>query len=357
MQTILRFSICSYFIFGLISCSAQNKKEESYKDFPLEVTSDYKKAWSEEQKYRGRVYYYVLKEPKIVQSYPIEGKFKVNSEGKLIHFTLAKAYSINGTIIPKGSAFNRYFEDYYTIDLPKDTIIQGYPAYHKEDGVIFYETNPVEFLNDGTLRSLGLSKNVVIQDIPCYGDRKNRSVIFYNNGKLRHCRLAENKIIQDYPCYGGEKNSPIWFLHTGEILSFILSKDFEINGQLYPEGTQIIFDTNRNVHCLSGHLKLLQFHENGNISRVITKDEVEVNNILFPGYSMMWFNKTGSLKSARSRKNLMIHHLPCKKWKHIGFHPNGKIKKCTLSDDIELNGVVYNKGSKLHIDEEGKVLK
>jgi hypothetical protein len=92
--------LISLLIVGLTSCKSQNKAEYSYEGFPLEVTDEYKKIWSVELSNNlGMRYSYKLKEPKVFRSIPIEVVFKVNSEGKLMGFTLSKTHNLNGTDI------------------------------------------------------------------------------------------------------------------------------------------------------------------------------------------------------------------------------------------------------------------
>ena len=354
MKVIFTSVTYLYLLFFLTGCHAQNKGDQSYEGFPLEVTEDYKKA--ELIHLMDVPYYnYYLKEPKVIQSYPIKGDFRVNPEGVLYGFTLSKTHPIKGTMIPGGSWYHRYEEDIYLITLSKDTIIQGYPAYHKEDGFIFWTENHAVFYTDGKLCGLGLSEDMVIKGIPCNASKNNRSVTFFKNGELRHCRLSENKEIQGYPCYGGDDNSELWFYSDGQVLSFVLSKDFFIDGKSYRKGTQIIFDTDGTVHYLSGHLDFLSFHGNNRVHNVVLKDDLVVEGISLTRDSRIIFNETGELNTIKPKQDALIEGIPCKKRKWVGFYPNGKIKSCTLSRDFEINGNTYKKGDWLNFDEDGNI--
>lgn len=274
--------LISLLVMGLTSCKSQNKSEYSYEDFPLEVTDEYKKVWS--KVYSGNIglrYSYELEEPKVFRSIPIEGKFSINPEGKLCGFTLSKTYNYNGTLIPKGSRYNGNEEDFYFFSLSKDTIIKGFPVFHKEDGFIFWTENNVNFYNDGTIKGFGLSKDMIINGIPCNAAKDSRTVDFYHNGEIRHCYLSENTEINGYPCRGGDENSELWLRSDGKPLSFFLSKDYTIDGNLYPEETQVIFDRKNKVHYLSGHLKYLHFDDNDNVHNVVLKDDLELEGISF----------------------------------------------------------------------------
>jgi hypothetical protein len=67
--------------------------------------------------------------------------------------------------------------------------------------------------------------------------------------------------IEGIPSQGGEENNELFLNPDGQILSCVLSEDFSIDGELYTQGTQIIFDTDNKVHYLSGKLKFLSFHD------------------------------------------------------------------------------------------------
>jgi len=355
MKPITLCILSCLFLVSIQSCNSSNKKLESYDDFPLEFTDEYKKVWSEEfSNNMGTFYFYELKEPKIFRTYPIEGQFRVNPEGKLCSFTLSKTHEINGTLIPKGSSYSRYEDDFYFISLSKDTSIQGFPVYHKEDGFIFWSENNVDFYNDGTIKSFGLSEDLVIKGISCNASKNSRRVILFQNGELRHCHLSKNTEIQGSPCHGGDENSQLWFKHNGQMLSFVLSEDYTIDGKLYSQGTQIIFNKNSKVHYLSGHLKFLSFYNNDMIHNVVLKDDLEVQGSLFSKGSRLVYNETGELNSAKPKQDIVIEGIPCKKKEWVGFYPDGKLSWCKLSDDIEAEGNVYKKGTWLNFDEDGK---
>jgi len=352
--TTLYILIC-FLLVAILSCNSQKKNVESYEGFPLEVTDEYKIVWAEKfSNNMGMRYFYELKEPKVFRSIPMEGVFMVNSEGKLAGFTLSETYNLNGTDIPKGSRYERAEDDFYMIHLSKDTIIQGFPAYHKEDGFIFWSSNNVYFSNDGTLLGLGLSQDMIINDIPCNATKNRRTVEFYYNGNIRHCYLSENMEINGYPCKGGDENSELWLRQNGQLLSFFLSKDFSIDGKVYPKETQIIFDKTDKVHYLSGHLKFLSFYDNYMVHNIVLKDDIKVKGILFAKGSRIVYNKTGELNSARPKHNVVIEGVPCIKKEWVGFYPNGKLSWCKLSKKFEAEGKLYKKGTWLFFDEDGK---
>jgi hypothetical protein len=327
MKAILDSRIALVFLFILISCSSVNKEAETYEGFPLEVTADYKKAWVEEfSNDLGTFYVYELRKPMVIQSYPIKGRFYVNAEGKLHHFTLAEDHVINGTLIPEGSVYEQDLDEgdgSYMIDLSKSITIQGFPVYHKETRL--FRENNVGFFNDGVLSGFHLGEDMIINGIPCNGSKKNRGVTLYRNRNIRFCYLSEDMDIEGIPSQGGEENNELFLNPDGQILSCVLSEDFSIDGELYTQGTQIIFDTDNKVHYLSGKLKFLSFHDNGSILNVVLKNDIEIKGMQIKKNSRLIFNENGSLVHLRTGSNMEIDGLKFSKGTWLDFDENGNL--------------------------------
>ncbi|MCK4662696.1 MAG: hypothetical protein KAT68_07515 [Bacteroidales bacterium] len=355
MKTTKKICIFYFFFFGLLSCNSQNKEAESYEGYPLKVTDDYKKVKVEEFSNNMETFYiYYLKKPKVIQSYPCKGRFRIGTDSLIYGFTLSEDHVINGTLIPKGSNYERNSEDFYMIHLSKDITIQGFPVYHKETGL--FQENNVNFHNDGTMTGFHLADDMIIGNIPCKGGKKNNYVMLYHAGDIRYCNLAENMEINGIPCQGGEENSTLWLYPDGQIISCILSKDFKIDDKLYNQGTRLIFDNEGKVHFLSGQLDYVYFYDVGGVLNCVLKNDLEIKGKLIGKKSRLIFNKNGSLKKLRPSHHIVIDGIPCKKKRFMEFYPNEKIKWCILSEDFEMNGITYKKGTQLNFDENGMVL-
>lgn len=288
--------LISLLAIGFTSCNSQNKTKYSYEDFPLKVTDEYKKVWMEEfSNDLGTFYVYKLKKPKVIQSYPVKGRFYINSEGKLTSFTLAKDHVINGTLIPKGSWYEQNIEegDGYAIQLAKDITIKNFPVYHKQR---LFSENSVSFHKDGTLLGFSLANDMHIDNIPCNGTGKNRRVELYHNQNLRFCHLSENHKINNIPCQGGEEKNELWLYQNGNIISCILSTDFELSGRMYAKGSIMIFDEEGKVHYLTGQVSKVNFYEDGQVERCYLESDLEINGKLVYAGSKIVFNKTGEIK-------------------------------------------------------------
>jgi len=343
-----------FLIFVLLSCNSQNKEISSYEGYPLEVTEDYKNVWVEEfSNNMGTYYFYELKEPKVIQSYPCEGRIRVNPEGIIYGFTLSEDHVINGTLIPKGSWYHRYEDSSYMIHLTKDITIQGYPVYHKETA--FFKENNVLFHIDGTILEFYLANNMLIDGIPCNGGKKNSFISLYYSTDLRSCNLSENIEINGIPCQGGEENSELWLHPDGQVILCFLSRDFKIDGKFYAKDTKMIFDKEGKVHFLSGHTDFTVFYENGRVLNCVLDNDIEIEGKLIVEKSRILFYKNGSIWQLKPNKDMVIDGIPCRNKHFIEFYPDGKIKYCNLSKDFEMNGISYKKGDRLNFDEEGKV--
>lgn len=168
---------------------------------------------------------------------------------------------------------------------------------------------------------------------------KESSAEYYSNGQLKKCKLKSTQLVQNLPCR-----------------------------------------------------RWLKFHENGQIRQFELAEDKVIQNIKFPAKTIMWLRPDGTIDRCWLSKSMTIQDYPCKggSWSKIdtGFHPNGKLRlifldddtiiqnipcrasifhpvyfydsgrlhKCTLSQDTEINTVQYEKGDKLEFDENGNVI-
>lgn len=150
----------------------------------------------------GQLWSGILKEPAMVQSYPCTGRVSFDSAGSINHFTLSRDHEILGHMIPEYSIVDIYDKD-MAISLSRPTEIQGYLV---PGGKYIY--TPFSLDKSGNLIFFIPEENMVIDGIPCMGQR----------------------VVRLYP--------------DGELWVCFLSREFEINGTLYPSGIQLLFDEN-----------------------------------------------------------------------------------------------------------------
>ena len=219
MKTNLTLFLSIILFCVLLSCNTQKNKEKSYKDFPMEVTNEYKKvkSWNRSDKPEfGPLYDYFLKKTKVIQGVPCKGRFTLDKDGKLYGFTLSEDHVVNGTMLPKGSRYEAHvgrnnMRNGYMIYLPENIEIQGYLVRHNG---LFLEDYHVNFYNEGQLEGFKPVNDIEIDSIPCKGGKKDSWVVLYPDGRLKRCNL---------------------------------SKDIEINAKQYMKGTELNLDEKGNI--------------------------------------------------------------------------------------------------------------
>jgi hypothetical protein len=155
---------------------------------------------------------------------------------------------------------------------------------------------------------------VDIQGVSCTG-----SVEYYQNGKMKSCTLGREDTLSGQPLPAGT----VVTLTPGGFLDWcFLQQNTVIQGHL----------------CLgSGHGYMTGFHPNG------------------------------QLKTAWLAQDEIIQGIPCAKYRFMSslfgggertlFDESGRLRYCTLSDTITLEGQTLKKGEEVRFDNEGKLVK
>ena len=156
-------------------------------------------------------------------------------------------------------------------------------------------------------------------------------------------KLAEDTVIDGWPC----KQGFIAFHSDWRLDELQLSRDYERNGIVMPEGTWVFPDKQGNPGiCMFPH-------------------DVEVQGYLCRGSRMgkegfmTSFYASGKLNWFYSRDPVMVDGVICKDslFEAIYLHQNGRLKQCALDKTATIKGVEYSRGSILRFDQQGKVLK
>jgi hypothetical protein len=222
MRTYFTLFLSIFFFFVLSSCNTQKNKEESYENFPIEVTDEYKKveSWTRfDFPEFGPLYDYYLKRPKVIQGIPCKGRFTLDKDGKLYVFTISEDYVLNGTLLPKGSRYEasvgfNYTRDGYMITPSKNLEVHGYLARHK--GTLL-ENYHIDFYNEGQLRGFKPVNYVEIDGILCKGGKKDSRIRLYPDGSLFTCYLAEDTVIERNKFQEGTQ---VIFNENGEVFQY-----------------------------------------------------------------------------------------------------------------------------------------
>lgn len=152
-----------------------------------------------------------------------------------------------------------------------------------------------------------------IQGVACVG-----SVEYYQNGKLTSCTLAREDTLSGQPLPAG---TVVHFTPEGCFDWCFLQQNTVIQGHL----------------CRgSGHGFMTGFHPNGQLDMAwLAQDEI-------------------------------IQGIPCAKYRFMSrlfgggertlFDENGKLRYCTLSDNLTIEGQKFKKGDKVNFDKDGKLV-
>ena len=137
----------------------------------------------------------------------------------------------------------------------------------------------------------------------------------------------------------------IRFYKDWSLKSFVTVKDIILSGNHIPSGTWIEFDR-------EGSMKLCAFPENTKIQGYLCKGT--------RGSPMGFhtsFHNNGALHYFFPIGKIRIDGIPCKGgfFHNVSLYPDGRLKTCTLSENTEIKGVLYKKGTALEFDEESQL--
>ncbi len=163
-----------------------------------------------------------------------------------------------------------------------------------------YEEEDLELHPDGSVHDATLTRNTVIQGIPCAG---GRSVVFFPSRQLRLAWLASPVIVGGIPCAAGVVT---YFHENGRILNATLGEDF----QRLPVRTRATFD------------------ENGALCEY----------------------------SERLERDQLVSGLPCSAEFDIWRYADARLSRVVLSAPAKLGDREYPRGAELCLDESGKVI-
>ncbi|MDP4267686.1 MAG: hypothetical protein Q8880_09675 [Bacteroidota bacterium] len=139
---------------------------------------------------------------------------------------------------------------------------------------------------------------------------------------------------KQYPCSKGW----IHFSKDWKLKLFCLSRDFEINSNCFKKGTWIRYNDKEDLICVFPEQTLIQGHlcRGGGGPKGITTS----------------FYPNGRLKSFYPPEDIEINNILCKS-SCIGpvyLKEDGSLLECTLSQDVNFNGVTYSKNTRLNIE-------
>jgi hypothetical protein len=179
--------------------------------------------------------------------------------------------------------------------LVEDFVIDGVPC---QGGEI------VELHEDGRLKCAKLASDAVVAGVPCAGDA---DVEFYPSGPLRWARLARPHLIGPVPCAAG---SGVSFHPTGALWNGSLGDRWRRDGRDYQAGTILTLDP-------AGHV-------------------LEWSSDVPPGG--------------------VVDGLPCREDAGVWRYPSGRLSNVVLAGPAVIDGVAYEVGTEIDLDQEGHVV-
>ncbi len=168
---------------------------------------------------------------------------------------------------------------------------------------------------------------------------KKGSEQYFDSGALKRIKLTEPTEIQGMPCMRWT-----WFYEDGSLRRFQASRDFELNGIPIPLRSTVFLRGDGTPECIWLYR------------------DTEIQGYTCPGSS--WskpatgFYANGNLRYFFPGKPLIIQGFPVKPGGLAGvyFYESGKLRQFFLDKDKEVDGVLYKKGLRLTIDEQGRVI-
>jgi hypothetical protein len=154
-------------------------------------------------------------------------------------------------------------------------------------------------------------------------------------------QLKEDTIIGGRPC----KKGWVHLLPNGVPAGFTASKDIDLGRLQIPADTWV-FQGN------DGVVKVCAFPR-----------DIEVQGQLCRGSGgpegvQAAFYPDGALKEFFLARDTLIQGIPCKAgiFESIQLHEDGRLKSCTLGEDIVRDGQAYRKGARLRLDRGGQIV-
>jgi hypothetical protein len=204
------------------------------------------------------------------------------------------------------------------------------------------ETEVSPRLRAGVFGTLGLAAAVVFTLLLIFGGR-NEPVTSQTAAATR----GEAAEIQGLTCVGS-----VEYYQDGKLTSCTLAREDTLSGQPLPAGTI--------VHLTpEGYLDWCFLQQNTVIQGHLCRGS---------GHEFMTgFHPNGQLKTAWLAQDEIIQRVPCAKYRFMSvlfgggertlFDENGRLRYCTLSDNITIEGQNLRKGDKVLFDKNGKLVR
>ena len=162
----------------------------------------------------------------------------------------------------------------------------------------------------------------------------------YNNpvyGTLHTKRLNNPEKIYGYPC----KNGEVTFYDNDSLMYFVLYEDYKINNEIIPAESRITMYWN-------GKPEFIYLSKNTEIQGYNPRRKSSSH------WHVSFYND-GSLQQFSLQNDIEIDGIPCRKNEDLILFPDGRLWVFTLFKEFKRDNRLYEKGSHLIFDENGKV--
>ena len=153
-------------------------------------------------------------------------------------------------------------------------------------------------------------------------------------------KLAEDTVIEGWPCRQG-----FVAFHAGWRLDEChLSREYERNGIVMPEGTRVFPDK-------AGNPGICMFPHDTNVQGYLCRGSRS-------GGFMTAFYASGRLHWFYSRDPVMVNGITCKNslFEAIYLHPDSRLRQCQLDQPVALEGKKHPRGAVIHLDQTGALI-
>lgn len=150
---------------------------------------------------------------------------------------------------------------------------------------------------------------------------------------------------------------------VGNPKNISLTEDTEIQGVNFPKGTTVVLDDNFRILEYSYNFlepKLIQgikvkqwtrFYPNGKIKKCIVSDIVEIQGIKYPQRSFIYFYEEGGIREIVLWENTEICGMKLPRDTIVEFNKHGEIQCCYIfMEGAEIMGMKLPKGVEVHFE-------
>ena len=226
------------------------------------------------------------------------------------------------------------------------------------DGVLYKGGTTVVLNENGKVASGTLAQDTHIQPVEREGAP---SAQFFKDGAAQTGLLLKG-------------DTPVLFHKNGQVQEGTLATDIQTDGAIFDTGATLTFDEDGRVEksCLKAsdaRVKGIKFqvgsklclHANGNVMMGTLGETASIHGTDYAVGTRLWFGENGEVTQAIDGQGNIEIHMPGGQVVYgvegsESFNDAGVLNKITLSKPLDLEGVKYDSGTRIVLNDEGKVI-